>query len=99
MQDSARYIGTIPSLVDMVAGYNCKVSEVGRLALLALRHRNPRNADEILSCMRSRRFALSFSVQPWQTPPLPGPLKCPFPYKAVPGILLSIILLSTMQYC
>ena len=57
MQDSARYIGAIPSLVDMVASYNATVSEVGRLALLALRHRNSRNADEILCCMHSRRCA------------------------------------------
>jgi hypothetical protein len=61
MQDSARYIGIIPSLVDMVAGYNSKVSEVGRLALLSLRHRNSRNADEILSSMRNRRCALSLA--------------------------------------
>jgi hypothetical protein len=87
MQDSAGYIGIIPSLVDMVAGYNCKVSEVGRLALLALRHRNSRNADEILSCMRSRRFARSIFCLVMANSPLH--VRRPLRYEDVPS----------MQYC
>jgi hypothetical protein len=57
MQESARYIGVIPTLIDMVASYNASVSEVGRLALLSLRHRNECNAREITSVLRCRRCA------------------------------------------
>lgn len=48
----------IPLLVDMAAGYCSPAAEVGRLTLLALRHHNERNADEVAACMRRRGISL-----------------------------------------
>lgn len=42
----------------MAAGYCTPAAEVGRLALLALRHRNERNAEEVASAMRRRGISL-----------------------------------------
>jgi len=52
VQDSARYLGAVPYLVNMIAfGDTC--SEVGRLAVLALRHQNPVNEAEIVNELRN----------------------------------------------
>ena len=67
MQESARYLGAIPPLVELAASYNVSAAEVGRLALLSLRHRNERNAREILSVMRSRRCAYPCARLPWRS--------------------------------
>jgi hypothetical protein len=57
MQESARHLGAIPPLVDLAAGFALGASEVGRLALLSLRHRNGRNGREVEAVVRGRRCA------------------------------------------
>lgn len=58
IQDSARHLTAIPPLVEMAAGYCTPAAEVGRLTLLALRHRNERNAEEVTAVMRRRGMSL-----------------------------------------
>ena len=58
IQDSARHLTAIPPLVEMAAGYCAPAAEVGRLTLLALRHRNERNAEEVSAAMRRRGMSL-----------------------------------------
>lgn len=58
IQDSARHLTAIPLLVEMAANYCTPSAEVARLTLLALRHHNERNADEITAAMRRRGLSL-----------------------------------------
>ena len=57
MQESARFLGAVPSLVELAAGYSVSAAEVARLALLAVKHHNERNGQEITCVLRSRRYA------------------------------------------
>jgi hypothetical protein len=58
IQDSARHLTAIPPLVEMAACYCAPASEVARLTLLALKHHNTRNADEISCALRRRGMCL-----------------------------------------
>lgn len=62
IQDSARHLTAIPPLVEMAACYCAPASEVARLTLLALKHHNTRNADEISCALRRHGMCLDECV-------------------------------------
>eukprot|EP00879_Flechtneria_rotunda_P012199 GHRR01012740.1.p1 GENE.GHRR01012740.1~~GHRR01012740.1.p1 ORF type:complete len:515 (+),score=197.13 GHRR01012740.1:1110-2654(+) len=53
VQDSLRYLGAIPLLVDLLASPSASVTEAARCCLSALKRNNTRNAADILASLRS----------------------------------------------
>jgi hypothetical protein len=55
VSDTLRYLGALPLLVDLLNSSHLTVTEAARCCLLSLKHNNPRNASEILACLRSNQ--------------------------------------------
>jgi hypothetical protein len=55
VSDTLRYLGALPLLVDLLNSPHLNTTEAARCCLLSLKHNNPRNASEILSCLRSNQ--------------------------------------------
>lgn len=62
----------------MAAGYCTPAAEVGRLTLLALRHRNERNAEEVAAALRRRGLSLDECFVRLASSGIPAtaPLRC-----------------------